>query len=55
VFNKAQVAITNVKQMIDVIAGELLWSVVDPNVSIWRQGEVETGMTDVGDQQNGVT
>ena len=55
VFNKAQVAIANVKQMIDVIAGELVWSVVDPKVSIWRQGEVETGMTDVGDQQNGVT
>jgi len=49
VFNKAQVAIANVKQMIDVIVGELVWSVVDPKVSIWRQGEVQTGMTDVDD------
>jgi len=32
VFNKAQVA--NVKQMIDVVAGELGWSVVDPKVII---------------------
>ena len=40
--------------MIDVIAGELVWSVVDPKVNIWRQGEVQTGMTDVGDQRNGV-
>jgi len=53
--NKAQVAIANVKQMINVIAGELVWSVVDPKVSIWQQGEIQTGMTDVGDQQNGVT
>jgi len=55
VFNKAQVAIANVKQMIDVIAGELVWSVVDSKVSIWWQGEVQPGMTDVGDQRNGVT
>jgi len=55
VFNKAQVAIANVKQMIDVIAGELVWSVVDSKVSIWQQGEVQTGMTDVGGQRNGVT
>jgi len=55
VFNKAQVAIANVKQVIDVIADELVWSVVDTKVSIWRQGEVQTGMTDVGDQRNGVT
>ena len=41
--------------MIDVIAGELVWSVVDPKVSIWRSGEVQTGMTDVGDQPNDVT
>ena len=41
--------------MIDVIASELVWSVVDPKVSIWRQGEVQTGVTDVGDQGNGVT
>ena len=52
---KAQVAIANVKQMIDVIAGELVWSVVDSKVSIWQQGEVQTGMTDVGGQRNGVT
>jgi len=55
VFNKAQVAIANVKQMIEVIAGELVWSVVDSKVSIWQQGEVQTGMTDVGGQRNGVT
>jgi len=41
--------------MIDVIAGELVWSVVDPKVSIWRQGEVQTGMTDLGNQRNGVS
>ena len=34
-FNKAQVAIANVKKIIDVIASELVWSVVDPKVSIW--------------------
>ena len=28
-FNEVQVAITNVKEMIDVIAGELVWSVED--------------------------
>jgi len=41
--------------MIDVVAGELVWSVVDPKVIIWRQGEVQTGVTDEGDQQNGGT
>ena len=48
-FNKALVAIANEKQMVDVIAAEFVWSIVDPKVSIWRQGEVQTGMTDVDD------
>jgi len=55
VFNKALVAIANVKQMIDVIAAELVWSVVGSKVSVWRQGEVQPGVTDVGDQRNDVT
>ena len=41
--------------MIDVISGKLVRNVVDPKDSIWRQCEVQTGMTDVGDQRNGVT
>jgi len=55
VFNKAQVVIANVKQMIDFVAAELVWSVVGLKISIWRQGEVQPGVTHVGDQRNGVT
>ena len=49
------VAITNEKQMADVISGEFILNVVDPQFTVWRQGDVQVHVTGLSDQRDDVS
>jgi len=49
------IAITNEKQMADVISGEFILNVVDPQFIVWRQGDVQVHVTSLSDQRDDVS
>jgi len=55
IVEKAVMAITNEKQMADVIPGEFILNVVDPQFIVWRQGDVQVNVTSLSDQRDDVS
>ena len=47
--------ITNEKQMADVISGEFILNIVDPQFIVWRQGDVQVHVTSLSDQRDDVS
>jgi len=54
IVEKAMIAITNEKQMADVISGEFILNVADPQFIVWRQGDVQVHVTSLSDQRDDV-
>ena len=55
IVEKAMIAITDEKQMADVISGEFILNVVDPQFTVWRQGDVQVHVTILSDQRDDVS
>jgi len=55
IVEKAMIAITDEKQMADVISGEFILNVVDPQFTVWRQGDVHVHVTSLSDQRDDVS
>ena len=46
---------TNDKQLADVISGEFILNIVDPQFIVWRQGDVQFHVTSLSDQRDDVS
>ena len=49
------IAITDEKQMADVMSGEFILNVVDPQFIVWRQGDVQVHLVNLSDQRDDVS